>query len=64
MGHKAYFPFLNASCPFVIHEVHWIIGCRMADYILGQGRATFFGLRAEIGKINDKILPRANQNLW
>jgi len=27
-----------------------------------QGWATFFGLRAEIGKINDKILPHANQN--
>jgi len=27
-----------------------------------QGWATFCDLRAEIGKINDKILPHANQN--
>ena len=31
---------------------------------LDQGWASFFGLLAKIDLINDKIFPRANQNLW
>ena len=31
--------------------------------MLGQGWTNFLGWRAKIGLVNEKILPRANQNL-